>query len=233
MGPVVPETSFGIWFLRSETWAKHVLSRALDDLEQLIPERRESYPCVLDVGCGAGLSLPMLARRFRPSRLIGLDAVPDRLEDAAGHVAGRGISPELLRADAGAIPLEDASVDLLFCHQTFHHLVRQDVALREFRRVLKPNGLLLFAESTKAYIDSLVIRLLFRHPMDQQRTAAEYIAMIRGAGFLIPEDAISFPYLWWSRKDLGTAETILRIPPPENREETLINLVAVRTAVAN
>ena len=56
-------------------------------------------------------------------------------------------------------------MDLIFCHQTFHHLVEQERALAEFYRVLKPGGYLLFAESTEAYIDTWVIRWLFRHPM--------------------------------------------------------------------
>jgi ubiquinone/menaquinone biosynthesis C-methylase UbiE len=227
--PIVPETKFGVWFLKTDTWAVHVLTRALNDLERLIPQSRESYPVVLDIGTGAGLSLPMLARRFRPDRLIGLDAEPARLVDAGRHAAAHGLRPELLQADAGSIPLEDGAVDLIFCHQTFHHLVRQEQALAEFHRVLKPGGLLLFAESTKAYIDTWMIRLLFRHPMDKQRSAGEYIAMIREAGFDVPEGSISLPYLWWSRQDLGTLERILRISPPKDREETLVNLVAVRS----
>ena len=66
---------------------------------------------------------------------------------------------------------DDASVDVVFCHQTFHHLTRQREALREFHRVLKPGGLLLFAESTRAYIESWIIRLLGGACIDHQVTA--------------------------------------------------------------
>ena len=65
----------------------------------------------------------------------------------------------MLHGDCAQLPLPDASADIVFCHQTFHHLVEQDRALAEFRRVLKPGGILLFAESTDAYIKSWVIRL--------------------------------------------------------------------------
>ena len=40
--PHVPETAFGKWFLKTNTWTVHVLDRALNDLERLIPERKAS-----------------------------------------------------------------------------------------------------------------------------------------------------------------------------------------------
>ena len=115
----------------------------------------------------------------------------------------------------------------MFCHQTFHHLVQQEKALSEFHRILKPDGLLLFSESTRAYIHSWLIRLLFAHPMDVQRTADEYLAMIKDVGFDFSPRNVSFPYLWWSRPDLGLLER-LGIPPKARgeREETLVNLAA-------
>jgi SAM-dependent methyltransferase len=40
------------------------------------------------------------------------------------------------------LDLPDESVDLIFCRQTFHHLVDQMGAIAEFRRLLRPGGLL-------------------------------------------------------------------------------------------
>jgi len=78
--PHVPETAFGKWFLRTETWTVHVLERALQDLERLMPATaatgRRSFEVVADVGCGYGRSLPKLHQRFAPTRLIGMDIVP-------------------------------------------------------------------------------------------------------------------------------------------------------------
>jgi hypothetical protein len=103
--------------------------------------------------------------------------------------------------------------------------VRQHEALSEFYRVLQPGGLLWFAESTRAYMYSWIIRLLFRHPMEVQRSAEEYIAMIRNQGFEFRSESVSFPYLWWSRPDVGMAEW-LGFPVAQKREETLVNVVA-------
>jgi hypothetical protein len=62
-----------------------------------------------------------------------------------------------------------------------------------------------------------------------QRDADEYIDMVRHAGFQIDASAVSFPYLWWSRPDLGLRERLFGIKPPQGHAKTLVNLVATRT----
>ena len=226
----VPETRLGFWFLGTQTWETRVVRVALQDLARLLPAgRRPARPVVLDVGCGQGKSFRPLHELFAPQRLIGVDFEPACLEKAAREAAKERVPVEIQRGDASALALPEASVDVVFCHQTFHHLTRQREALAEFHRVLKPGGLLLFAESTRAYIESWIIRLLFRHPMEVQRSAEEYMAMLREAGFRFGPENVSFPYLWWSRSDLGAVEFWgFGVPRPGEREETLINLVASR-----
>ncbi|HEX9396996.1 MAG TPA: class I SAM-dependent methyltransferase [Burkholderiales bacterium] len=224
----VPESRIGFWFLGTETWATRVIRVALRDLDRLIPEgHRPRRPLVLDVGCGQGKSFLPLFEQFSPSRIIGIDF--DEHCVAAARAAAGALPVDVRRGELSRLDLADRSVDLVFCHQTFHHLTRQQLALGEFYRVLKPGGLLLFAESTRAYIHSWIIRLLFRHPMEVQRSAGEYQQMIRACGFEFGAANVSYPYLWWSRPDLGSFEFWgLPAGTPGEREETLINLVAVR-----
>ena len=225
----VEETRFGFWFLRSHTWQHHVLRVAINDLRGLFSESLPANPVLLDAGCGQGKSFRHLRQTFAPQRLIGVDADPHSLELSAEEAARQGFDVELIGSDCATLNVADASVDLLFCHQTFHHLVEQEKALAEFHRVLKPGGYLLFAESTEAYIDTWVIRWLFRHPMHVQKSAAQYLEMIRQQGFEFGERNVSYPYLWWSRsQDFGLLERFgLRRPKPfGEREETLVNVVA-------
>lgn len=224
----VKESPFGVWFLGTETWETHVLTRALDDLEKLMPKTCQTYHTILDIGYGHGQSVRMLDQRFAPERIIGLDIDPQASNKAAAHIAQCQCKVNLIQANANAIALNDASVDMIFCHQTFHHLVDQDNAILEFKRVLKPGGLLLFAESCRKYIHSFIIRLLFRHPMDVQKTDQEYINLIKSAGFIVNEQSISRPFLWWSRTDLGILERLAIQKPAKDREETMVNLVAVK-----
>jgi len=225
----VEETRFGLWFLRSHTWQHRVLRVAIDDLRSLFDGAPPSEPVLLDAGCGQGKSFKHLCQVFAPSRLLGVDADPDSLTMSRAEARAHGINVELIGSDCAALQLADASVDLLFCHQTFHHLVEQEQALAEFYRVLKPGGYLLFAESTEAYIDTWVIRWLFRHPMHVQKSAEQYLQMLRDQGFQFGAQNVSYPYLWWSRaKDFGLLERLkLRKPAPiGQREETLVNVVA-------
>ena len=224
----VEETSFGNWFLKTAVWKRSVLVRALDDLKRLIPTTSlVERPRVIDVGCGFGHSFAELAHRFAPSTIVGLDADPGLNARAGDEARACTCSVQLLEANAARTGLADGGFDIVFCHQTFHHIVEQEAAMAEFYRILKPGGMLLFAESTKYYIQTPQIRFLFRHPMEVQRTADEYIAMVRAAGFDAPDSRVSLPYLWWSRPDVGFYEWIGR-PVPTKRNETLVNLVAIK-----
>lgn len=224
----MPETAFGVWFLRTHTWEHHVLRVAIDDLKRLSGAPLPQAPVIVDVGCGQGVSFELLAQAFGPSRIVGVDCHEPSL--ALAEQAARRVPTEIdvLHGDCAALPLPDSSADIVFCHQTFHHLVEQARALESFRRVLKPGGLLLFAESTDAYIKSWVIRLLFRHPMHVQKSADGYLAMLRSHGFSFTERNVSLPYLWWSRaKDFGLLERLgLYHPKPGKRRETLVNVAA-------
>jgi len=226
IGAFVEETRFGNWFLSTPQWKVSVLNRALEDLQRFLP-KGATYDTILDVGCGFGHSFEALASRFEPKCIVGCDPV-EELKARAGPNADSCTCPvELCQDNAAQMGFADESFDMVFCHQTFHHIVAQEEAMAEFFRVLKPGGVLLFAESTRAYIHSLPIKVLFRHPMHVQRTSHEYVAMIRNGGFELPDSRVSTPYLWWSRPDIGFLEWVGR-PVPQKREETMINALAMK-----
>jgi SAM-dependent methyltransferase len=85
---------------------------------------------VLEYGVGNGWNLAELNCR----RKIGFD-VADTVEDAV-----RSLGIEFIK-ETTALP--DASVDMVICHHTLEHLFQPVDALREMRRLLKPDGRLL------------------------------------------------------------------------------------------
>ena len=97
---------------------------------------------VLDLGCGTGQGAAALAARWPRARVIALDASPAMLEELARRDLPARI--ERLRAEAEAIPLPDASVDLVFSNLMLPWCEDIDAVFAEVARILKPRGLFTF-----------------------------------------------------------------------------------------
>src|SRR5262245_39471452 len=188
-GDWVRETSFGTWFLGTKLWRHHVVRAALLDLQRLLGPRGR-FPVVVDVGCGGGRALRLLDILFRPDLLVGFDIDRAQLVRARAEAARCRAQVTLGVSNGMRLALQDRSVDLVFFHQTLHHLTDQVRAVREFHRVLRPGGRLVLSESCRRYIRSLPIRVLFRHPMEVQKSSGAYVALLRGAGFEVRPDAV-------------------------------------------
>jgi ubiquinone/menaquinone biosynthesis C-methylase UbiE len=108
---------------------------------ELVPRARGT---VLEVGAGSGLNLPFYDRRVE--RLYALDP-SEALLNMARKKARRAPFPvELLARSGEDIPLADGAVDTVVVTWALCTIPDPAKALREMRRVLKPQGMLLFAE---------------------------------------------------------------------------------------
>lgn len=97
---------------------------------------------VLDAGCGSGLYCELLLGRG--ARVTGVDESAAMLEHARRRLAGRDV--ELRVADLrDPLPFADGSFDGVLSALTLHYLEDWSVPLAEFRRVLAPDGWLLFS----------------------------------------------------------------------------------------
>jgi malonyl-CoA O-methyltransferase len=116
-----------------------VLSRLLERLDwvRLQPER------VLDLGCGTGLAIPPLRKRYRGARIVALDLAERMLAKARSRY-GLLERKWLINADFEALPIRDDCIDLLFSSLALQWSNDLPAALREFRRVGRDGGLLQF-----------------------------------------------------------------------------------------
>jgi SAM-dependent methyltransferase len=96
---------------------------------------------VLDVATGTGLVLRALRAHLPGARLIGADISPGMLAVARGALP----DAEWLEADAAALPLPDASVDLITCVTALHIIPDIRGAMQDWRRTLTPGGRLITA----------------------------------------------------------------------------------------
>lgn len=101
---------------------------------------------ILDLGSGTGRTARALAQRFRRARLVELDLAPGMLRQSRPSWWRRRFSRHSwVCADAQRIPLQKASVDLIFSSLMLQWCNALDVVFAEATRVLRPGGLLLFS----------------------------------------------------------------------------------------
>ena len=104
---------------------------------------------VLEVGCGPGVFLPLLARAVGPEgRVVGLDHAPTFVAEARRRVAAAGLAATVTVAegDAYRLPYPDDAFDAAHCERLLMHLDDPTAALREMRRVVRPGGRVVAAE---------------------------------------------------------------------------------------
>ncbi|MEO8002377.1 MAG: malonyl-ACP O-methyltransferase BioC [Arenimonas sp.] len=114
------------------------LIEQLDFLEDRQPLR------VLDLGCGPGRASGAMKKRWPKAQVIALDAAFPMLKEVPKQT--RFWRPiKRVCADASSLPLIDGSVDVIFSNLCLQWVNDLPATLAEFRRVLKPDGLLLFS----------------------------------------------------------------------------------------
>ena len=125
-----------------------VEARLLESLDYLDDPalKREPPQRVLDLGCGTGSAAMVMQKRWPKAQILAMDiALPmlqqARRESSRWNPFAR--TPQVVCADASALPLADGSIDVLFSNLCLQWVDDLDAVLVGFRRVLKPEGFLL------------------------------------------------------------------------------------------
>ena len=219
----VRESRFGRWFLTTNIWFRYVLTEAVLDFKRLLKDDISEPRQLLDAGCGRGVAFALLEQHFLPGEIIGVDIDKEQIRIASEAARRCKCKVKLEHSTVSNLNISDSSIDMVFCHQLIHHIPDQAKALEEFYRILVPGGVILISDSCRPFINSLLVRLFFQHPMNVQKTADEYVELVRSIGFKISERDIKASIPWWSRKDFGLAEKIgLKQPGKEVTEILMI-----------
>jgi demethylmenaquinone methyltransferase/2-methoxy-6-polyprenyl-1,4-benzoquinol methylase len=124
--------------------ANHLLSFQIDRLWRARTVRRVRHVLetpgarALDICCGTG-DLLLSLDRYGP--MLGSDFSHPMLVGARKKIGARRARAQVFESDALALPLRDASLDLVTVAFGFRNLANYESGLREMRRVLKPGGL--------------------------------------------------------------------------------------------
>lgn len=108
------------------------------DLIRLTPKT------VLDAGCGTGEGAIALLKRYRRATVVALDLACEMLRHTRRR-SGWLRRPQLACGDAESLPFADGCLDLIYSNLTLQWCNELDQALAEFRRVMRPGGLLMFS----------------------------------------------------------------------------------------
>jgi ubiquinone/menaquinone biosynthesis C-methylase UbiE len=108
---------------------------------------------LVDLGTGTGRVLEVFSKQA--SKLLGVDSSRDMLAIARTNLERLGLRPELRQSDIYALPLPDASADVVTIHQVLHFLDEPQKALLEARRILAADGKLLVVDFAPHELEEL------------------------------------------------------------------------------
>lgn len=138
---------------------------------------------LLDIGCGTGVLLRRLSAIHPAARLTGVDPVPEMLAIARRRLPS---AVELQRGWAETLPFADRQFDVVVSCNMFHYIAEPDTALREIKRVLRPDGRLVITDWCGDYLMCRVLdayQRLFGRAHGRVYRTRECAALVEQAGY--------------------------------------------------
>lgn len=133
---------------------------------------------VLDVGCGPGYLLRLLAGRYpQAAELVGVDPAPAMISVATAAADDRRL--RFMPGTAERLPFPDGVFDLVVSTTSFDHWADQGAGLTECARVLAPAGRLVLADQ----FSLVLLPTLLAGRRDKARTQRRAGRLLRAAGF--------------------------------------------------
>ena len=93
----------------------------------------------IDVCCGSGMVTEAIVERSAPANVVGVDASAEQIRFAREHRADSKVTFQI--ADATALPFADSSFDAAVCGLGLNYIPNPSLALEEFRRVIRGDGI--------------------------------------------------------------------------------------------
>ncbi|ARQ72131.1 transferase [Streptomyces marincola] len=171
-----------------------------------LPER----PRVLDAGCGPGRSTLLLAEEA-DARVTAVDLHQPFLDDLAAEVARRGLGGQVtvVNASMDRLPFADGGFDVIWAEGSVY-TVGFDVALRAWRRLLAPGGMLVITEIEWTAPDPAPAARAYWDAVYPLRTHAANVEAARAAGYRV---AAHWPLPesdWWDEYYTPLTQRIAR-----------------------
>jgi len=118
---------------------------------------RSSDRTIVDIGCGEGVTLEKIHRRFPERSVMGMDTLPENIDICKRHGCNA------LQGDVYHLPFSPTSVNVVLFMEVIEHLEHPETAIQEIRRVLEPNGrLVMVFPNDRIFKIARILTLRFR-----------------------------------------------------------------------
>ena len=195
-----------MWYFRT------LHGRILKEVEKRLGGKRALS--ILDAGCGTGGLLRKIGTAHPEWRATGIDAS----EHACRFASDRAPAP-IVRGSVESLPFETGSFDVVVCADVLYHVDSDGAALGEFRRVLRPGGVLIL--NVPAYPWLWSYHDVATHARRRYSKRA-FASLVQGGGFRIERlthwNTLLFPLIVARRK--------LFAPPKSGSDVEAVGVVA-------
>ena len=152
---------------------------------------------LLDVGCGTGIFLEILEKKYPSAQLDGIDPSQAMLGKASEKVSSK---VTLEAGSAESLPYDSQSFDWVVLSNCLGHIKHQEVALNEAHRVLKNSGKVIITDWTKDFLAMRIVNLytqLFDYAEYNSLRSSETIAMMEKLHFeCISAESYKINWFW-------------------------------------
>jgi 2-polyprenyl-3-methyl-5-hydroxy-6-metoxy-1,4-benzoquinol methylase len=153
--------------------------------------------CIVDVGCGEGITLEKISRSNPHRAIIGIDSLQENVDICRNH----GLPARL--GDVYKLDFAPSSVDIVILAEVIEHLVHPQKAVQEIHRILKPRGrfIMVYPNDT-VFMLARLLTLKWREAFYDaghvtRWTPEKMAALLTDCGFLISVSR-SIPFFFWT-----------------------------------
>lgn len=178
------------WNLHSLAYDIKIDSHVHRNLQSYIIEslNLNSTDVLLDAGCGTGaLELALYKSEKTVKRIIALDKSKQMLNKAKKNLAHSTLNIKFVNADLEKkLPIKESSVKKIACSNVLYNLKSPEKTLKEFFRILKPRGILVFTEPKPTAQGKEIAKEHFSH----LNLIQKFISFFKSMLIILPFEAI-------------------------------------------
>ncbi len=137
----------------------HYHSKSLSFLKNWVNISAQST--VLDVACGTGIFAEMLLQDYPNLEIIGVDISSEMLKIAKQKCQNYS-NVEFYQSSVSCLPFDNNNFEYVICANAFHYFDDPITALREMKRLVKPNGQIIILDWCRDYLTMKICDLILK-----------------------------------------------------------------------